>query len=205
MTPTIHPCSNELCSVMEAAIKTSVISKQAILSAGKEIVRQSGLSALNMRTIAQRCSISVGSVYNYFPSKGDLVIATIESVWHEILYDAQESSPTLGFTLAVQSMFLTIQKGSQRYPSFFAVHPLSLADMHKKAGKMVMHRYFAHMKQKLQKALEQDAYVKEHLFTETFTQPDFVDFVFANMLTHLMHGNQSCDYLLEIIGQILYI
>ncbi|NLC64792.1 MAG: TetR/AcrR family transcriptional regulator, partial [Erysipelothrix sp.] len=73
-------------------------SKEAILSVGKEIVSQSGINALNMRNIAQRCNISVGSVYNYFPSKGDLIIATIESVWQEIIYDSQNDHEKLGFT-----------------------------------------------------------------------------------------------------------
>ncbi|MDD4781161.1 MAG: TetR/AcrR family transcriptional regulator [Tissierellia bacterium] len=36
---------------------------------------------LNMKDVAHKCGISVGSVYNYFQSKGDLIVATIESIW----------------------------------------------------------------------------------------------------------------------------
>lgn len=185
-------------------MKTKSISKEAILSAGKEIVAQSGINALNIRNLAQRCSISVGSVYNYFPSKGDLIIATIESVWQEILYESNIDQVTLGFTEHIEFLFRNIQKGSEKYPSFFSVHPMSLANVHKTTGREVMHQYVEHMKQSLLNALAQDPNVKEDIFTETFTQTSFVDFVFSNIITLLSNGKNDCTYLLEIVGHILY-
>lgn len=189
---------------LEVNMKPQVITKEAILSVGKEIVAQAGITALNMRHIAQRCNISVGSVYNYFPSKGDLIIATIESVWQEIIYDSTTSQPKIGFLENIQFLFGNIQKGSTAYPSFFTLHPTSLATMHKKPGRDVMHQYFASMKKGLLTALEQDPKVREDVFSETFTESEFIDFVFSNILTLLMHEKVSCDYLLEIIKRILY-
>jgi len=180
------------------------VSKEAILSVGKEIVSQSGINALNMRNIAQRCNISVGSVYNYFPSKGDLIIATIESVWQEIIYDSQNDHEKLGFTETIYVIFENIQKGSQKYSSFFSVHPLSLANMQKKQGREVMHQYFMYMKKGLLTALEQDTKVREEVFSDAFTKSAFVDFIFSNILTLLMNEKTSCEYLLEIVRQILY-
>lgn len=62
-----------------------VTSKEAILAVAKEVVLSSGLQNLNIRDIADKCSVSVGSIYNYFPAKGDLILSTIESIWREIL------------------------------------------------------------------------------------------------------------------------
>ncbi|MBI9093313.1 MAG: TetR/AcrR family transcriptional regulator [Sphaerochaeta sp.] len=188
----------------EIAMKTQHISQEAILSVAKEIVSRSGINALNIRTIAQRCSISVGSVYNYFPSKGDLVIATIGSIWREILFDSKSSQPKLGFIENIQWLFDKIHKGSETYPSFFSVHPMSLANVYKKTGRDVMHQYFLYMKQGLLTALEQDPYVKKDVFSDTFTQVSFVDFVFSNILTLLTNGKKSCTYLSEIVRHILY-
>ena len=188
----------------EDAMNTQHITQEAILSVGKEIVSQSGISALNMRTIAQRCSISVGSVYNYFPSKGELVIATIASIWREILYDSKRFQPELCFTETIQWLFEKIQKGSEKYPSFFSVHPMSLTNEHKKTGRDVMHHYFVHMKQGLLTSLAQDSKVKGDVFSETFTQEAFVDFVFSNIITLLTNEKKECSYLVEIVRHILY-
>ena len=62
-----------------------VTSKEAILAVCKEFVKENGLQSLNMRTVAEKCNVSVGSVYNYFPSKADLIAATIQDVWQSIM------------------------------------------------------------------------------------------------------------------------
>ena len=37
-----------------------------------------------MRTVASECGIALGSLYNYFSSKSELLSATIEAVWKDI-------------------------------------------------------------------------------------------------------------------------
>ncbi|MDY0290372.1 MAG: TetR/AcrR family transcriptional regulator [Sphaerochaeta sp.] len=185
-------------------MNSKLISQEGILSAGKELVAQGGITALSIRTIAQRCNISVGSVYNYFPSKGELLITTIESIWQEIIYDEQTMPRELGFSDHILYLFNNIQKGFEKYPAFFTVHPMSLAQAQKKSGRAVMQHYFTGMKDGLLKALQQDPHAKKELFSDTFTPPDFVDFIFSNILTLLMQGNPSCDHLLEIVRRVVY-
>ena len=62
-------------------MNTSVTSRDAILSVSRQFITQNGFGSVNMRAIAAACGVSVGSVYNYFPSKGDLICAVVESVW----------------------------------------------------------------------------------------------------------------------------
>ncbi|HBT65503.1 MAG TPA: TetR/AcrR family transcriptional regulator, partial [Ruminococcaceae bacterium] len=64
----------------------SITSQEAILCVGKKIVLEKGMQGLNIRDVARRCGVSVGSIYNYFPTKSDLMVATIESVWKEIMH-----------------------------------------------------------------------------------------------------------------------
>ena len=65
-------------------MNTVVTSKEDILRASRELIRQRGWSAVNIRSVAAACGVSVGSIYNYFDSKAALVGATVESVWGEI-------------------------------------------------------------------------------------------------------------------------
>lgn len=182
----------------------TITSREAILSAGKEIIIQSGVNSVNIRDVAHKCGISVGSVYNYFPSKSDLVVATIESVWIEIMMDSQGDISRQSFSDSVLSLFSSIQKGCQKYPSFFSVHSMSAASFDKNKGREVMNRYFSHIKNGLLESLNHDAGIKKEVFTNQFTKTDFVDFVFSNIVTLLMKRANSCDFLLEIVKRTIY-
>jgi len=37
-----------------------------------------------LKTVASECGIALGSLYNYFSSKSELLSATIEAVWKDI-------------------------------------------------------------------------------------------------------------------------
>ena len=62
----------------------SVTSDKAILQASRTLLQEQGWTALNIRSVAAACGVSVGSIYNRFGSKSQLVAATVESIWQEI-------------------------------------------------------------------------------------------------------------------------
>uniref|UniRef100_UPI0028057977 TetR/AcrR family transcriptional regulator n=1 Tax=uncultured Anaerococcus sp. TaxID=293428 RepID=UPI0028057977 len=61
-----------------------IISKEKILKESRDLVAEEGLDALSIRKLAKKCDLAVGTIYNYFSSKDDLMISTIESVWEDI-------------------------------------------------------------------------------------------------------------------------
>ena len=73
-------------------MNTIVTSKEEILKVSKEIIQKQGLNAINIRSVANYCGVSIGSIYNYFDSKNDLVTATVESVWQEIFHQSDDQS-----------------------------------------------------------------------------------------------------------------
>lgn len=182
----------------------TITSKEAILNVGKEIVLEFGLQGLNIRDVARRCGVSVGSIYNYFPTKSDLTIATIESVWKDIMHDYKSCLTQQSFTGNIQSLFNNIQKGFGGNTSFFIAHSMSVATLDKQKGRESMNNCFAHMKNGLLAMLNADSGIKEDTFSPTFTKEDFIDFVFSNLITLLMKQSKSCDFLLEVIRRIIY-
>ena len=100
-------------------MNTSVTSRDTILSVSRQFITQNGFGSVNMRAIAAACGVSVGSVYNYFPSKGDLICAVVESVWHDIFHLSGQSSQFSSFTDCVKWLFDSIRQGCAEYPAFF--------------------------------------------------------------------------------------
>lgn len=70
---------------------------QLILDTAKNILFTEGYSKLSMRNIAKECNIGIGTIYNYFPTKRDLVIEMIAVYWtdyfdilHKIIYNNED-------------------------------------------------------------------------------------------------------------------
>lgn len=181
-----------------------VTSRENILMKSKEMVAEHGLQSINMRAVAEKCDVAIGSVYNYFPSKNDLLIATVASIWRELLFDAVEDTAQLSFTENVKSLFFKIKKGEEKYPLFFSLHAISFTRSSKPKGKEAMNQYFDTIKAYLLASLESDPLVDSSFFSNACTQNDFVDFVFSNMITLLLKQAASCDILIEIINKTIY-
>lgn len=62
-----------------------------IREAGKQI-RESGYGALTVRSVAKACGVGVGTVYNYFPSKDNLVAACMLEDWNGCMEKIRKTS-----------------------------------------------------------------------------------------------------------------
>lgn len=185
-------------------MNTVVTSKEAILKVCREIVAEKGLSSLNMRSVAEACHVALGSIYNYFSNKDELLIATIESVWKNIFHMDHPCHTASDFSEYVLWIFESVQHSTQEYPNFFTTHSLSLASTGKNRARNIMEHYFSHMKMGMTQVLRADKAVRKDAFSDSFTESAYIDFILTNILTLLMQQKESCDVLLEIIRRTLY-
>ncbi|MDF2519743.1 MAG: transcriptional regulator [Clostridia bacterium] len=58
---------------------------QLILDTARNILFTKGYSELSMRNIAKECGIALGTIYNYFPTKSDLIVEMMSVYWREYL------------------------------------------------------------------------------------------------------------------------
>lgn len=59
--------------------------REAILNHAKNIVIDEGFEQLTIRKVAKNADISIGTIYNYFPTKRDLTIQLMEDYWGSYL------------------------------------------------------------------------------------------------------------------------
>ena len=181
-----------------------VTSKEEIMDVSRRLVLEKGIASLSMRAIAEACGVAVGSIYNYFPSKAELLSAAIGSVWEEIFRPFYEREAFGSFTECVSALFGTIRDGNERYPGFFTVHALNFASSDRKKGKEVMTRYLSALEGRLADALRQDENIREGVFGEIFSEEVFAGYVFELMLSIFLRKGQGCEALLEMIRQTIY-
>lgn len=181
----------------------TVTSREAILKVCRTIVSEQGLPALSMRSVAARCHVALGSLYNYFPSKDDLVIATIESVWQDIFHRDQPCKSDLSFPDYVRWIFQSVRDSTIRYPNFFTAHALGFASAGKNKAKDTMERYFAHMRLGMEEAIRNDASIEKDMFSESFSESAFVDFILTNIMMLLLRKAENCDILVTVVRRSL--
>lgn len=180
-----------------------ITSQNEILDISKKMILENGIASFNMRIIAKQCGISVGAIYNYFPSKSELIMATVENVWIEIFEPLNRTKVFNSFVDAVACMFETIKHGDLKYPGFFSVHSLHITSEDKLEGVQIMNAYFTKLKQKLVHVIENDKNVSEGIFHDELSMEIFIDYIFSLLISILLK-KADCKPLLILIKNYLY-
>lgn len=185
-------------------MNTTVTSREEILRTSRELIRQQGWSAVNIRTVAAACGVSVGSIYNYFDSKAALAAATVESVWQEIFHAPGDGAAFRDTQSCVLWMYGRMREGSTRYPGFFTLHSLGFLGESRADGKRRMQQTWQHIQDGLCAVLKQDPRARPDAFTPQFTPEQFADVLFSLMLSALLRQDYDPAAVLEIIHRTLY-
>lgn len=179
-------------------------SKEEILAASLALASGAGFGAINIRSVAQKCGVSVGCVYRYFPSKAELVSAAVGKIWEGVFHMTEGCEAPRDFRECVRWIFSCIRSGCSEYPSFFRRHASAFAAAEKDEGRRVMDEYLAHIRGALLLALRNDPAVRRGVFGGGFSEEAFAAFVFDNLMSLGLRGAEDCDFLVALIDRLLY-
>lgn len=182
----------------------TITSADQILVVSRHVAATQGLTAINMRSIAELCGVAVGSVYNYFPSKSALVAATVESIWREIMQGVVFNPQENNFLAVLDQWFNLAKAGTQHFPGFFADHTTGFTSEEKPSGHQTMDQYFIHVHQQLKQILLQDPLVKPEVFDQDFTPDALISLVVVNIRHALQTNAPNCNTLLHLIKTTIY-
>ena len=180
----------------------SVTSKEEILKISRQLVQQQGWSAVNIRSVASACGVSVGSIYNYFESKSQLVTATVESVWCDIFHSPQEVFQNT--QECIQWLYQRIKYGKDQYPGFFVLHSVSFANAERPGGRQRMEKAWQHIRTMLCAVLERDSRIRPDAFDARFTPEQLADLLFSLLLAAQLRGQYDPTPAVQWVTRTLY-
>lgn len=180
------------------------ISKEKILVISREIVAEEGLNSLSIRKLAARCDLAVGSIYNYFPSKDDLLIETIESVWEDIFKIEDKNQEFDDFIKYLDHVLDHLITGIKKYPNFFNIHSLSFKSKNKDKAKSYMDFYLEKLKTEMICILNRDKKIKKEAFNDIFSKDDLIKYILTTSICFIVDKNYDKDLFLKVIEKIIY-
>jgi AcrR family transcriptional regulator len=91
--------------------------RKRIVKAAAALASRGGIEAMQMRTVAERANVALGTLYRYFPSKMDLVIAVISEEL-DLLQVSIERRPLAGASPAERAVEVLMRatRGLMREP-----------------------------------------------------------------------------------------
>lgn len=185
-------------------MNTIITSKEAIFEKSREIILNKGISALSIRAVADACNVSIGSIYNYFDSKSDLLSSTIESVWCEIFHSSRDSMVFQDTLSCIQWLYECIEYGHKQYPVFFEFHSLGLIGNENSNENGLMHQTWKHILEGLCAVLKHDPNIRPDAFHEKFTAENFSKLLFSLIFSAILRQDYDPSVVLEMIRRTLY-
>ena len=185
-------------------MNTIVTSKEEILKTSRELMQRQGWSAVNVRSVAAACGVSVGSIYNYFSSKTELIGTIVESIWCEIFHRPEDEAAFQDIQVCIEWMYERMEYGCKRYPGFFVMHSLGFMQEDKPDGRRRMQQTQQHILDGLCTVLKRDAKIRPDAFDERFTAEKFAEVLFTLMLSTLQRQEHDPSVVLEIVRRTLY-
>lgn len=181
-----------------------VTTKDALLEAAKVIVNRDGFQQLNIRSVSKECGISIGAVYNYFPSKADLILELIEDFWKGAVHeDICKARKGIGFPEFFGQVYHTLYDSFQKFEHDFLDHMVLKTDEEKQKGKCLEGKYINHMKHGFRIILDQDKNISPSVFHDTFTKDQFIQFVLDHMFLMLKNNESDCVFFQELLKKVL--
>ncbi len=179
--------------------------REIILYNANEIALNRGISEISIRAVAKKSGVSVGTVYNYYPSKAEIVVAVIEKFWKEAF--EKLNLITLNgenFIEKFQNFYIHLYDYLHNFKQNW-LEQISLLNKNvKKLGKKREEEYFSKIRTLIVLLMDSDRNINEKFKKDGIFKEKIVEFIFDNMLLMLMKHEENIDFFISVLQKALY-
>lgn len=183
----------------------SYISKELFITKAKDIIRAEGLDTLTMRKLAKESNVAIGTLYNYFPSKVELLKHIIYDFWlHSFFAEIKriETRSFLDFCIQTHKIL------SSRNEEFVTLYQTQLPEI----TKSITEADNEHARQQVEKffgycetVMLKDPNINHAHFTKTFTTAYATKFLVERIFTMIVQKETDTSAFEHIIRTLLYL
>ena len=180
-------------------------SKEELLDAAFEIACEKGLSGVNVRAVAAKCGVAVGTVYNWYPAKSDLISDVIALFWREALKDCMPKAAECGdFIEFCEELSCRMARAFSKFHDGWLAEIASMRAHDLDAAREREQACFSHIRRGLAIALEQDDRICRKRLTGDLRPEAVCLLVWDAILASIRRNDDSYRTLLALLRQALY-
>lgn len=180
------------------------IDKKTIADEAYRLAVRTGLSSLGVREVALACGVSVGTIYNYFPSKTDIVAEVIAQFWQNSLADAAcNPEPEEDFVAYVERVYDALRTAFAEFRSDWLPEIRALALGGEAVGHERERQVLDHMATGLALVLARDPGADPKRI-EPVDAAELCRFALESMVDSLSRGIPDCRVLAGLLRAALY-
>lgn len=171
-----------------------------LLKHAQNIAESKGYDKISIRSLAKCAGIATGTVYNYFGSKDEILLALTDEYWYVALSKMDSIIEDAPFYKQLEQIYQYLCKHILTSASAL-MGSLSTA---REVGQQRMTSMHTVMSKNIICYLERDKEVRNQVWTDNFTKEQFVDFIIKNIMLSLRMRAKEIKFLVEIVRRTLY-
>lgn len=171
-----------------------------LLNDARFLADTQGIDAVNIRSLAQRAQVATGTVYNYFSSKNEILLALTDEYWAATLREMETAVHTGPFYDQLQQIFAFLRS---RIDCWAGKLMCSLG-RGEPAGQQHMASAQASLEDALLRRLEQDPAIRPGVWAEGFTKEEFAHFLVLHMTLLLRNKAPDIHFLIALVRRTIY-
>lgn len=183
----------------------SRITREQIFTAAKNIANRQGLKKVTIRSVAAECGVAIGSVYNHYETKGELVFDVARDYWQSI-FDREQLCrlPQDNFCEFVGALYGVIAGKLSGFQRQWISVMSGFSEEDKSMGRATEAEIFSGVKMLLETAMGNDKKINLDIWQSDFNKEEMLDFIFSNMLNSMRRGDENCEFLTQVLRRVLY-
>lgn len=180
------------------------ISADCIIAAARRIADKYGLASISIRGVARECGISVGSLYNYFPSCDELVVATVNDLIGSMFYeDFCHPDPAENYLVYCERLFDSLRSRMTSPESNLVEQFQELSPGARIAGMRRMNAVLSHIETGLESVLLADPRANKSALVGTLSPHNIAKLTVSCMMDSL-RANKDCTTFFAMLAHVLY-
>lgn len=185
-------------------MKPAATSKEEILKTCRHMASTQGWNDLNIRNVSSACQVSVGCLYHYFPSKSDLVSATVISIWQEIFHLPEGFLEQNDLKALLKQWYAQMEDVFHTYPGFATMHARLIASNERQESSVFMRRTWKQIVRTIALTIKKDPSISANRFDPAFSSEQAAQILFSLLLASIVEENYDPSLILTAADRLLF-
>lgn len=177
--------------------------RELILKKAQKILYNEGYSSINIRRVAEECNIAVGTIYNYFSGKNDLIVEMMSEFW-ESFFDNIEVilNGNKNFYDKLKNIYDQLFKFINKFKVIWLDNDIYSSSEQIESGFKKHNIYIDKLIKIIEKILINDYYDSEGK-EKKFDSHELASFIVMNLISMVQKDYCRYDFFEKVIKELL--